>query len=107
MTRSCSSATGASALHAALAFALVLGGQSLTLPQQRVAAEGGDDAHSAPERGDHDGLIVCSRFSASSNTIDAGDSKTSSVTSSASRPYSSNICFPTVVSVLWKAAGSA
>jgi hypothetical protein len=31
-------------------------------------------------------LIVCILFSASSKTTDAGDSKTSSVTSSASRP---------------------
>ena len=31
-------------------------------------------------------LMVCIRFSAWSKTIEAGDSKTSSVTSSASRP---------------------
>ena len=48
-------------------------------------------------------LIVCNRFSASSKTIDAGDSKTSSVTSSASSPYFSKISLPTSVSVLWNA----
>jgi len=36
-------------------------------------------------------LIVCRRFSASSKTIDAGDSKTSSVTSSAVIPNLASI----------------
>ena len=48
-------------------------------------------------------LIVCIRFSASSNTIEAGDSNTSSVTSSASRPYFSLRSLPTLVSGLWNA----
>ena len=48
-------------------------------------------------------LIVCSRFSASSKTSDAGDSKTSSVTSSESIPNFSKISLPTCVSVLWNA----
>jgi len=39
-------------------------------------------------------LMVCSRFSAWSNTMEAGDSKTSSVTSRASRP-----CFPQLADV--------
>jgi hypothetical protein len=32
-------------------------------------------------------FIVCNRFSAWSNTMEAGDSKTSSVTSSAASPH--------------------
>jgi len=55
--------------------------------QQGVPAERGDDPHGcggivATIRA----LMVCSLFSAWSKTMEAGDSKTSSVTSSASRP---------------------
>jgi hypothetical protein len=48
-------------------------------------------------------LIVCIRFSAWAKTIDAGDSKTSSVTSSPSIPVFSNSSAPTLVSRLWNA----
>src|SRR6185436_20882657 len=48
-------------------------------------------------------LIVCIRFSDWSNTIDAVDSKTSSVTSISEIPCSSSICLPTLVSALWNA----
>ena len=41
-------------------------------------------------------LIVCSRFSAWSKTMEAPDSNTSSVTSRAERPRLSKICRPTV-----------
>ncbi len=55
--------------------------------QQRVPAKRRDDPHGrdaivATIRA----LMVCSLFSAWSKTMEAGDSKTSSVTSSASRP---------------------
>src|SRR4051794_24252219 len=83
---------------------LVLGGQRLPAPQQRVASEGDDDAHAQlPSVATMTALIVCMRFSASSKTIDASDSKTSSVTSSAVRPNFSCSCLPTCVSALWKA----
>ena len=48
-------------------------------------------------------LIVCIRFSAWSKTIEAGDSKTSSVTSMQSMPKRLAISAPTSVSVPWKA----
>ena len=55
--------------------------------QERIAAERGDYLHSrSPIVAIMVALMVCSLFSASSNTMDADDSKTSSVTSSASRP---------------------
>ncbi len=68
--------------------ALVLGSHRLAAAQQRVATQGDDDPHVAlPIVATITALMVCMRFSASSQTIDASDSKTSSVTSSASRPY--------------------
>ena len=48
-----------------------------------------DSHHSAPSVATRTALIVCIRFSAWSKTIEYGDSKTSSVTSSASSPNSS------------------
>ena len=48
-------------------------------------------------------LMVCRRFSAWSKTIECSDSKTSSVTSSPSMPYSWKISSPTSVSRLWNA----
>ena len=48
-------------------------------------------------------LIVCSRFSAWSKTIECSDSKTSSVTSRPSMPYSWKMSSPTFVSRLWNA----
>ena len=69
---------------------LVLGGQRLAAPQERVAPECDDDAHAQlASVATMTALIVCIRFSASSKTTEAGDSKTSSVTSSASSPYCS------------------
>ena len=46
-------------------------------------------------------LMVCIRFSASSKTMEAGDSNTSSVTSMASRPNFSPISLPTLVLWSW------
>ena len=46
-------------------------------------------------------LMVCIRFSASSKTMEAGDSNTSSVTYMASRPNFSPISFPTLVLWSW------
>ena len=67
--------------------ALVLRRQRLAAPKQRVAAERDDDAHpQLPIVATMTALIVCMRFSASSKTTEAGDSKTSSVTSRASIP---------------------
>ena len=67
--------------------ALVLGRERLASPEQRVPAECDDDAHrQLPSVATMTALIVCSRFSASSKTSEAGDSKTSSVTSSAVQP---------------------
>ena len=60
--------------------------------EQGVPADGDDDAHLAqaspqsPRVATMTALIVCMRFSAWSKTIEYGDSKTSSVTSSASIP---------------------
>ena len=54
--------------------------------QQGVAAECGDPHAGSPIVATMAALMVCSRFSAWSNTMEAGDSKTSSVTSSASSP---------------------
>ena len=55
--------------------------------QERVAAQRGDHLHDRlPRVATMTALIVCIRFSAWSNTTEAGDSKTSSVTSSAVRP---------------------
>ena len=55
--------------------------------EQGVSAEGHYDAHAWPGSvAIMRALIVCIRFSAWSNTTEAGDSKTSSVTSSASSP---------------------
>ena len=48
-------------------------------------------------------LMVCIRFSAWSKTIELADSKTSSVTSSASSPVLWKSCSPTSVSRSWKA----
>ena len=48
-------------------------------------------------------MIVCIRFSAWSKTIECSDSKTSSVTSIAVRPWRSNILRPTSVSRSWNA----
>ena len=48
-------------------------------------------------------LIVCMRFSASSNTSDWADSKTSSVTSISEIPNFSEIFFPIVVFRSWNA----
>ena len=60
--------------------------------EQRVSPERGDDAHrQSPSVATMTALIVCSRFSASSHTSDAGDSKTSSVTSRAGIPNFSKI----------------
>jgi hypothetical protein len=67
--------------------ALVLGRQSLPAAEQGVASECDDDAHpQRPSVATMTALMVCMRFSASSQTSDAGDSNTSSVTSSASMP---------------------
>src|SRR5262249_32471214 len=83
---------------------LVLGGQRLTAPKERIAAERDDDAHrQLPIVATMTALIVCRRFSASSQTTQAGDSKTSSLTSSDSIPNFSKISLPTCVSVLWNA----
>src|SRR3954451_19424129 len=83
---------------------LILGRERLSALQQRVPAQCDDDAHAQlPRVATMTALIVCIRFSASSNTIDAGDSNTSSVTSSDSRPYFSRISWPTCVSELWNA----
>ena len=55
--------------------------------QQRIAAQRDDHLHGCPPKvATSTALIVCIRFSAWSKTTDAGDSKTSSVTSSAVRP---------------------
>ena len=71
---------------------LVLGGESLAPTQQRVASECDDDAHrQCPNVATMTALIVCIRFSASSQTSDAGDSKTSSLTSSDASPNFSKI----------------
>src|SRR6516165_2188649 len=79
---------------------LVLGGQRLPALEQRVSSESSDHAHGQlPRVATRTALIVCIRFSASSNTIEAGDSNTSSVTSSAFRPYFSYRSSPTLVSV--------
>ena len=48
-------------------------------------------------------LIVCMRFSASSNTRDRSDSNTSSVTSSSVKPYFSPCSLPIFVLRSWKA----
>ena len=48
-------------------------------------------------------LMVCMRFSASSNTMEAGDFKTSSVTSTLASTNFWTTCSPTSVSRLWKA----
>ena len=48
-------------------------------------------------------LMVCMRFSASSNTMEAGDSNTSSVTSISSMPNFSEICLPMAVLRSWNA----
>ena len=47
-------------------------------------------------------LMVCIRFSASSNTMEAGDSKTSSVTSMQSMPNFSKMERPIEVLRSWK-----
>ena len=52
-------------------------------------------------------FIVCMRFSASSKTMDCGPSKTSFVTSSASRPYFSPTSLPMVVFRSWKAGSQS
>ena len=57
------------------------------LLQARSRGSGRDRPHSAsPMVATMAALMVCSRFSAWANTIEAGDSKTSSVTSSAASP---------------------
>ncbi len=67
--------------------------------QQRVSTQSDHDARrQLPSVATSTALIVCSRFSASSKTTEAGDSNTSSVTSSASRPYFSKSSLPTLVS---------
>ena len=64
---------------------LDLGVGGLAPLEQGVAAQGDDDPHvSSTEVATMAALMVCSRFSAWSKTIEAGDSKTSSVTSRAS-----------------------
>jgi hypothetical protein len=69
--------------------------------QQCVAAERHDHAHSQrPNVATRTALMVCIRFSAWVKTADAGDSKTSSVTSNASTPKVWWRCSPTVVSRL-------
>ena len=55
------------------------------------------------QRGSEDGLMVCMRFSASSKTMERGPSKTSSVTSSASRWDCSLIWRPMPVLRSWNA----
>ena len=71
---------------------LGVGGHRLAPLQQGVAAERDHDAHEllcAPPQAivaTRIDLMVCIRFSAWSKTIDALDSKTSSVTSIASMP---------------------
>src|ERR1700722_18109576 len=67
--------------------------------EQRVSAEGHYDAHRSSERAGPrvaiiSALIVCIRFSAWSNTTEAGEEKTSSVTSSASSPRLAKIRWP-------------
>ena len=47
-------------------------------------------------------LMVCMRFSASSKTLEAGLSKTSSVTSCSVMPNCSHYSAPMVVLVSWK-----
>src|SRR6476469_2589357 len=90
--------------------ALVLRGHRLAALKQRVPAQCHDYAHrSLPPAGQSPSvatmtaLIVWSRFSAWSKTMEFSDSKTSSVTSRPSMPYSSKIDWPTFVSRLWKA----
>ena len=68
-------------------FFLHAGLGQFTAFQQGIAAERGDHPHAgSPIVATMAALMVCSRFSAWSNTMEAGDSKTSSVTSSASSP---------------------
>ena len=59
--------------------------ERLAPAQQRIATEGGDDMHQ-PSVATRIALMECMRFSAWSNTIEAGDSKTCSVTSMAEIP---------------------
>ena len=77
MTSSLPSATGASCwARDPDVLALLLGGHRLAAPEQGVAAQGDDDAHrcgpQSPIVATRTALIVCIRFSAWSNTIDAG-----------------------------------
>src|SRR5262249_4193798 len=95
----------------------LLGGQVVPRDRRRgfVLAAGAPDVRNAGRRRTHraahassrvatiTALMVCSRFSDSSKTSDAADSKTSSVTSSASSPNLSKISLATCVSVLWNA----
>jgi hypothetical protein len=88
MTSSCSSASGASALHAVRAlarwFSAVSGSprRSSAFPPSATTTRMGQ----SPNVATITALMVCIRFSASSKTSDASDSKTSSVTSRASIP---------------------
>jgi len=76
--------------------ALVLRRQRLAPLQEGIAPECDYDAHlvthlatsQSPRVATMTALIVCSRFSAWSKTIECSDSKTSSVTSRPSMPYS-------------------
>ena len=83
---------------------LDLGERGLPALEEGVAAHRHDEAHLSDRAvATMAALIVCSRFSAWSNTIEAGDSKTSSVTSSAVEAPLVEIWLPTSVSRLWRA----
>ena len=86
--RSWARASGASAVGRLLDVVLLDVLIGLLAPlQQGVAAQRRDDSHGpSPIVATIRALIVCIRFSAWSKTTEAGDSKTSSVTSSASSP---------------------
>src|SRR5690554_1002425 len=79
-------------------------GHRLTALQQGVTAQSCHYQHDQPPSvATNTALMVCIRFSAWSNMIEAGLSNTSSVTSMAVRPNFCSISLPMTVSVLWNA----
>ena len=88
ITSSCSSATGARAAQAAWAFARWFSAVSGSPRRSSAFPPSATTTRTSqlPRVATMTALIVCIRFSASSKTSEAGDSKTSSVTSSASIP---------------------
>jgi hypothetical protein len=69
--------------------------------QQRVPAERRDDPHGCGAIvATISALMVCSLFSAWSKTMEAGDLKTSSLTSSASRPLVVNLLLDLGVAIM-------